>query len=136
MAAGQETVGDVEGVTQLLVDFSDSALTIALQTTLSTPNWNSAAFNGIVFTSPGPLGITGAVVDPATTMTGFDDSRVGFNADQIFINWNGLSYVNGTVVKVDFAPVPEPATMAVLGAGLLGLAAVRRRNPRARIVAE
>jgi hypothetical protein len=47
-----------------------------------------------------------------------------------------LSYGNGTVVRIDFAPVPEPATMAVLGAGLLGLAAVRRRSGRSRIVAE
>ena len=95
-------------MTQLLVDFSDNALTITLQTSLSSPTWNTAPFNGIVFTSPGPLGIAGATVDPTTTMTGFDNSRVSFDADQIFVNWNGLSYVNGTVVKIDFAPVPEP----------------------------
>jgi hypothetical protein len=125
---GQETDGNVEGVTHLLVDFSDSMLTITLQTTLSTPTWGTAPFNGIIFTSPGPLGIVGAAVDPATTMAGFDNSRISFDADQILVNWNGLPYVNGTVVKVDFAVVPEPATMALLGAGLLGLAAARRRK--------
>lgn len=136
VGAGQETIGDVEGVTQLLVDFSDRSLTITLQTILPNPTWKNEAFNGIIFTSPGPLGITGATVDPATTMTGFDNSRVSFDSDQIFVNWSGLSYGNGTVVRIDFAPVPEPATMAVLGAGLLGLAAVRRRSGRSRIVAE
>jgi len=131
VGSGQETIGDVEGVTQLLVDFSDNALTITLQTTLASPTWNTAPFNGIIFTSPGPLGIVSATVDPITTMTGFDNSRVSFDADQIFVNWNGLSYGSGTVVKIDFASVPEPATMAVLGAGLLGVAVARRRNARA-----
>jgi hypothetical protein len=136
VGSGQETDGLVEGVTHLLVDFSDSTLTITLTTTLTTPTWGGAPFNGIIFTSPGPLGIAGATVNPTTTMSGFDNSRVSFDTDQIFINWNGLSYVNGTVVTVDFASVPEPATMAVLGAGLLGLAAVRRHGRRARVAAE
>ncbi len=128
---GQETVGDVEGVTQLLTDFSDTMLTITLTTTLTTPTWSVAPFNGIVFTSPGLLGIIGASVDPATTMAGFDDSRVSFNADQILVDWNGLSYVDGTVVKIDFefAAVPEPASLTLLGAALTGMGwAFRRRR--------
>ena len=130
---GQETVGNVEGVTNILVDFADSSLTIKLVTTLASPTWNSEPFNGVIFTSPAPLGITGAAVDAATTMTGFDDSRVGFNADQILIDWGGLSYLSGTVVKVDFATasdVPEPASFALLGTGLLAAGLARRRARR------
>jgi hypothetical protein len=55
-------------VTDLLVDFSDNILTITLRTILSRPTWNTAAFNGPVFTSLGPFGVATARVDAATTM--------------------------------------------------------------------
>jgi len=134
---GQETLGNVENVTFLGVDFSASALAITLSTSLTNPAWNANGFNGIVFTSPDPLGITAAVVDPATTMAGFDDSRVSFSQNQILVDWHGLSYVDGTVVQVDFtfppsppATVPEPATGAMVGTALFGLGAIMRRRSK------
>jgi hypothetical protein len=131
---GVDTVGDVEGVTTLTVDFTDTRLTILLNTTLSSPTWVSGAFNGPVFTlqTPGSLGIAGAsVVFPDTTMAGFDDSRVTFTDTQIRINWQGLSYVDGTQVVVDFASVPEPSSIVAMAAGCVGLpllAMARRRR--------
>ncbi len=123
---GQETDGNIEGVTDLLVDFGPSTLTITLRTVLSTPTWNTAAFNGPVFTSATPFDIASATVDPTTTMAGFDNSRVSFGPKDIALNWNGLSYVDGTGVQIDFTFIPEPATIAVLGLGLTAILAARR----------
>ncbi len=126
VGAGQETDGSIEGVTHILVDFADASLTVTLTTVLASPTWGTAPFNGVIFTSAAALGITSATVDPGTTMSGFDDSRVSFDANRIGINWNGLSYVDGTVVKLDFgvAAVPEPTSLALFSVGLVGLAAL------------
>lgn len=131
IGAGQETTGNVENVTDLLVDFTDDMLTIILETSLTNPTWNSASFNGIIFTSPDSLGLASALVAPETTMSGFDNSRVSFNANQILINWNGLSYEDGTLVKVNFtsAGVPEPLdTLGVATAIGLGIFFKRKLN--------
>lgn len=133
VGAGVETVGDVEGVTTLSVDFTASRLTIVLNTTLTNPTWTGAAFNGPLFTllSPGTLGITGATVDASTTLAGFDAGRVTFSDSQIGINWNGLSYLDGQQVVVDFTFVPEPSSVVTLGVGCaLPLLAIRRRRRR------
>lgn len=130
---GVDTTGVVEGVTRLLVDLYDTGLTVQFQTVLSNPTWNAASFNGIVLTAAEPLGLSGATVDAGSTLAGFDASRVTLTSDQIELNWGGLSYHDGTVLAVSFAaePVPEPASLAVLGVGLLGLGLgmVGRRKP-------
>ena len=129
VGAGQETDGNVEDVTHLLVDFSDDALLITFDTTLVFPTWNNTAFNGVIFTAPLPHDIATATVDPSTTMFGFDDTRVSISTDQILVNWAGLPYQDGEFVKVNFTFVPEPASGLLVGIGLLGIA--RARRPRA-----
>jgi hypothetical protein len=134
VGSGVETIFDVERVTQISVDFSDSALTLVLTTSLTGPTWNSASFNGPVFdlVAGGPLDIVSAAVDSSTTMAGFDASRVSFNAGRIGIDWNGLSYGDGTKVVVNFtSAIPEPsswALAALAGFALLGV----RRSARCR----
>ncbi|MDG3007058.1 PEP-CTERM sorting domain-containing protein [Paludisphaera mucosa] len=129
---GVETTGLVENVTSLPVQFTDSTLTITLNTTLTNPTWTATDFNGILFalTGPGSLGIVAATVDPSTTLAGFGDSRVTFTDSTIGINWQGLTYHDGEQVVVRFTfAVPEPTSIVTLGVGCVGLiaAGLRRR---------
>ena len=67
LGAGAETVGDVESVTFITADFTDTRLTLVFDTVLTSPTWNAVAFNG-------------PVVEDHWT----GDMRVGFTLSQDF----------------------------------------------------
>ncbi|MFT3760887.1 PEP-CTERM sorting domain-containing protein [Thauera sp.] len=120
VGSGVETVGDVEGVTSLLVDLADSGLTVTFETVLSNPTWNSTPFNGIILTSADLLDLTTPIMVDGS-LSGFDASRVSIDGNRILLNWSGLSYVNGSMLSLRFGnapnPVPEPNPLALLGLG-------------------
>jgi hypothetical protein len=127
VGAGVDTVVDVEGVTFIDVDFGAKSLFITFNTVLSAPTWNTAAFNGLLFSGPAIGRITSAAV-LATTMGGFDTSRLVLADGKLGLNWSGLSYVDGTTIEIGFGVVPEPASWAlmIMGFGLVGVALRRR----------
>ncbi len=95
-------------------------------------SWTTTAFNGFrLYDINGTIApITSVSINAASNMVGLDASRITFDADNIYVNWNGLAFDTGTVVTLDIngSAVPEPASWALMigGFGLIG-ASMRRR---------
>ena len=91
-----------------------------------------AAFNGfkITDTFASIPGFTAVLINPATNLAGFNASMITFDGDNIQVNWQGLSFTTATIVSLDVVAgpvVPEPGSLSLLAAGLIGLAVARSR---------
>jgi hypothetical protein len=77
----------------------------------------------------------------SSNLLGFDESRVSFNSDNIYMNFEGLTFDAGNFVSLRIgdqiagisrnlpsSSVPEPGTIILVGSGLLGLTGLSRRK--------
>lgn len=133
VGAGVESVMDVEGVTFISIDFSDTGLNLLFNTQLSGPTWSDYPFNGLVFTSDAFLGLADIFIDPSSSFGAANPGQriFTFSGNQLRLDWGGVSYADGDTLSLQFGgAVPEPATWAmfIAGFGLVG-AAIRRRQP-------
>jgi hypothetical protein len=88
-------------------------------------NFATAAFNGEVFNFP-TFDITGISVTQNMGAT------VTFDANDIYVNWEGLNYPTTDYVDITVsgqaAATPEPSAVALLCAGILALGTVLLRR--------
>jgi hypothetical protein len=129
------------------MDVDVSASQIVLSTDLTgntTASLPSSGFSGLNLSDTGGVvrTITGVSINPSSNFSGFDASRLSFDADNVFANLQGLTFRPDTrlVLDVTFArgatvAAPEPSSFGLLalsgGAGI----ALRWRGRRTRVTA-
>lgn len=91
--------------------------------------FSNGTFNGFVISD------VNSTIAPFTSFTlitntaGGPNPTLSFDADNLYVNWQGLSYSGGELVfAVNAVPEPETYAMLLAGVGLLGFVARRRKQ--------
>lgn len=110
-------------------DLSDSQITLSRAVGISfvtAGSFNGWRYYDALGTMPD---ITGVTVNGSSTFPGFDNSRITFDANNIWLNFANLSNSDfSAVVDVQMGVIPEPSTYALMAVGLLGIALTARRG--------
>ena len=138
------TVGSGVEIVKFIGDFDldVSATNITARNFIFPDKFFDAPFNGFKVSDDfgNVRNISGVTINGATNMLGFELSRVSFDANNVFVNWQGLSFEESTVVSLDVtfesaaAPLPSVATTGVtLLGGVGGFRLLRRRQRLAAV---
>ena len=84
-------------------------------------------FNGYVLDFANAPTITGVQLDPSSTYTS-GQVGLGFTANEITVNVQGLPYSNTSVIDVDVTLAPEPSSAILMSTALFAMAFVIRRR--------
>jgi hypothetical protein len=91
--------------------FNDANITIQMARDATA---YTSAFNGFRFLDLSEAPFTSVTLDPATNVPGIDASRVTFDAQDIYVNFSGITYSTGQRVSLDLNATPEPSYLVIL----------------------
>lgn len=134
---GIEVRNVVDGIGTL--DLGDDFLEVRFGVNSS---FNEAWFNGFRLSDvTGSIDLFAAIgIDPLSNLAGFSMTRIRFDADTLWVDWQGLAFGPQTVLRLNFVgalpradevhAVPEPGSLLLATAALIAAAVVAGQGRR------